>query len=71
MWKCPRWGVHADHVGHTRVQLFLHFFFAQVQAVLIVLEHLAPGFRRRPALVQLFLGAEAVIRRAFSTNSLA
>ena len=59
-----RGGVHADHVRHARVQFGLHFLFGKVQAVLVVLEHLALGFRRRPALVDLFLGAEAVIGRA-------
>ena len=39
----------------------LHFLLAQVQAVLIVLEHLAPGFSGGAALVQLLLGAEAII----------
>ena len=54
-------GILTDDVGHARVQLGLNLLRGQVQAVLVVLEHLAPGLGGGAALLQLLLGAEAVV----------
>ena len=54
----------ADDIRHARVQLALDFLLRQVQAVLVVLEHLALRFTSRAALFQLFFRAEAVVSMA-------
>ena len=51
----------ADDIRHARVQLALDFLLRQMQAVLIILEHLALRFTSRAALLQLLFRAEAVV----------
>ena len=54
----------ANYVGLARVQLRLNFFFAQVQAMLVVFEGFALRFGLLTRLFQPFGAAEAIIRVA-------
>ena len=51
----------ADDVGNPRVQLGLYLLLGKVQAVLVVLEGLAPLGSRSAPLLQLFFSAEAAV----------
>ena len=54
-------GILADDVGGACVQLGLDLLGGEPQAVLVVLEHLAPRLGGGAALLELALGAEAVV----------